>query len=123
MIFFRGGADFINDNFFLTFNIILGWDGTLDAIFDDTDCKQPDTEIGETGDCGKFGAGIAFMMFYLVLRLVLKILGLFSYQVEMCTVVHQTVLRTVLQYYGSTVLCIKYFIVIMMFYLVLRFVL
>ena len=23
-----------------------GWDGTLDAIFDDTDCKQQDSEIG-----------------------------------------------------------------------------
>ena len=23
-----------------------GWDGTLDAIFDNTDCKQQDTEIG-----------------------------------------------------------------------------
>ena len=26
-----------------------GWDGTLNAIFDDTDCKLPDSEIGETG--------------------------------------------------------------------------
>ena len=23
-----------------------GWDGTLNAIFDDTDCKKPDAEIG-----------------------------------------------------------------------------
>ena len=72
-----------------TFNIILGWDGTLDAIFDDTDCKQPDTEIGETGDCGKFGAGIAFMMFYLVLRLVFTILVAFTYQGDMYAVVHE----------------------------------
>ena len=27
-----------------------GWDGTLNAIFDDTDCKLPDSEIGETGN-------------------------------------------------------------------------
>ena len=27
-----------------------GWDGTLNAIFDDTDCKLPDSEIGETGE-------------------------------------------------------------------------
>ena len=66
-----------------------GWDGTLNAIFDDTDCKLPDSEIGETGryfdnqaattnnsiptfsppgDCGKFAAGIAYMVMYLVLR-------------------------------------------------------
>jgi len=44
-----------------------GWDGTLNAIFDDTDCKLPDTEIGETGDCGKFAAGVAYMIAYLTL--------------------------------------------------------
>ena len=44
-----------------------GWDGTLDAIMDDTDCKVEDAEIGEVGDCGNFGAGIAFMMMYLTL--------------------------------------------------------
>ena len=39
---------------------------------DDTDCKLPDTEIGETGDCGKFATGIAFMIMYLTLRLVIR---------------------------------------------------
>merc|ERR550534_1744112 len=59
--------------FFKTFILLFqmatsaGWDGTLNAIFDDTDCKLPDPEIGETGDCGKFAAGIAYMIAYLTL--------------------------------------------------------
>ena len=44
-----------------------GWDGTLTAIFDFTDCKEADPEIGENGDCGNFGAGIAYLIAYLVM--------------------------------------------------------
>merc|ERR1719454_2701971 len=47
--------------FFKTFILLFqmatsaGWDGTLTAIF------------GDTGDCGKFATGIAFMIMYLTL--------------------------------------------------------
>merc|ERR1719507_1391211 len=71
----RGGFNDVHNfkTFFKTFILLFqmatsaGWDGTLNAIFDDTDCKLPDSEIGETGDCGKFAAGIAYMVMYLVL--------------------------------------------------------
>lgn len=41
----------ISQTFILLFQMATsaGWDGTLNAIFDDTDCKLPDSEIGETG--------------------------------------------------------------------------
>jgi len=72
----RGGFNDVHNfkTFFKTFILLFqmatsaGWDGTLAAIYDDTDCKKPDPEIGETGDCGNFGAGVAFMIAYLVLR-------------------------------------------------------
>ena len=72
----RGGFNDVHNfkTFFKTFILLFqmatsaGWDGTLNAIFDDTDCKLPDTEIGETGDCGKFAAGVAYMIAYLTLR-------------------------------------------------------
>ena len=59
--------------FFKTFILLFqmatsaGWDGTLTAIFDFTDCKEADPEIGENGDCGNFGAGIAYLIAYLVM--------------------------------------------------------
>jgi voltage-gated sodium channel type II alpha len=59
--------------FFKTFIILFqmatsaGWDGTLLTIFDDTDCKVADPEIGENGDCGNTGAGIAYLIAYLVM--------------------------------------------------------
>lgn len=42
---------YISQTFILLFQMATsaGWDGTLNAIFDDTDCKLPDSEIGETG--------------------------------------------------------------------------
>ena len=59
--------------FFKTFILLFqmatsaGWAETLTAIFDDTDCKEPDPEIGENGDCGKFGAAIGYLIVYLVM--------------------------------------------------------
>ena len=59
--------------FFKTFILLFqmattaGWDGTLNAIFDDTDCKTEDAEIGETGDCGSFGVGIAYCVAHLLI--------------------------------------------------------
>ena len=72
----RGGFSDVHNfkTFFKTFILLFqmatsaGWDGTLNAIFDPSDCKKPDSEVGETGDCGSFAAGIGYMILYLVLR-------------------------------------------------------
>ena len=69
----RGGFNDVHNfkTFFKTFILLFvmatsaGWDGTLNAIFDDTDCKVEDSEMGEVGDCGNFGAGVAYLMLYL----------------------------------------------------------
>ena len=59
--------------FFKTFILLFqmattaGWDGTLNAIFDDSDCKIADPEIGEQGDCGNFAVGIAFCVAHLLI--------------------------------------------------------
>ena len=71
----RGGFNDVHNfkTFFKTFILLFqmatsaGWDGTLTAIFDFTDCKEADPEIGENGDCGNFGAGIAYLIAYLVM--------------------------------------------------------
>ena len=71
----RGGFNDVHNfkTFFKTFILLFqmattaGWDGTLNAIFDDTDCKVEDPEIGETGDCGKFGTGIAYCVAHLLI--------------------------------------------------------
>ena len=44
-----------------------GWAETLQAIADDTDCKIEDPEIGETGDCGSWGTGIAYCVAHLLI--------------------------------------------------------
>ena len=71
----RGGFNDVHNfkTFFKTFILLFqmatsaGWDGTLNAIFDDTDCKMEDSEIGEKGDCGGFAAGTAYCVAYLTL--------------------------------------------------------
>ncbi|KAJ8983096.1 hypothetical protein NQ317_007139 [Molorchus minor] len=49
-----------------------GWDGVLDGIINEEDCKQPD-EIGETGNCGNSTIGIAFLLSYLVISFLIVI--------------------------------------------------
>ncbi|KAG5888653.1 hypothetical protein JTB14_021278 [Gonioctena quinquepunctata] len=44
-----------------------GWDGVLNGIINEEECKQPDNEIGETGNCGNSTIGIAFLLSYLVI--------------------------------------------------------
>ena len=44
-----------------------GWAEALMAISDESDCDDPDPETGKTGDCGKYMAGVAYMILYLVL--------------------------------------------------------
>ncbi|XP_057653303.1 sodium channel protein para isoform X4 [Diorhabda carinulata] len=50
-----------------------GWDGVLDGIINEEDCKQPDNEIGETGNCGNSTIGIAFLLSYLVISFLIVI--------------------------------------------------
>ncbi|XP_022915603.1 sodium channel protein para isoform X6 [Onthophagus taurus] len=50
-----------------------GWDGVLDGIINEEECKQPDNEIGETGNCGNSTIGIAFLLSYLVISFLIVI--------------------------------------------------
>ncbi|XP_050314710.1 sodium channel protein para isoform X6 [Anthonomus grandis grandis] len=50
-----------------------GWDGVLDGIINEEDCKQPDIEIGETGNCGSSSIGIPFLLSYLVISFLIVI--------------------------------------------------
>ncbi|XP_065166084.1 sodium channel protein para isoform X6 [Atheta coriaria] len=50
-----------------------GWDGVLDGIINEDDCKQPNNEIGETGNCGNATIGIAFLLAYLVISFLIVI--------------------------------------------------
>lgn len=50
-----------------------GWDGVLDGIINEEDCKQPNNEIGETGNCGNSTIGIAFLLSYLVISFLIVI--------------------------------------------------
>ncbi|XP_044257372.1 sodium channel protein para-like isoform X3 [Tribolium madens] len=50
-----------------------GWDGVLDGIINEEDCKPPNTEIGETGNCGNSTIGIAFLLSYLVISFLIVI--------------------------------------------------
>ncbi|CAH1103074.1 unnamed protein product [Psylliodes chrysocephalus] len=50
-----------------------GWDGVLDGIINEDNCKQPDNEIGETGNCGNSTIGIAFLLSYLVISFLIVI--------------------------------------------------
>ncbi|KAL3289573.1 hypothetical protein HHI36_022987 [Cryptolaemus montrouzieri] len=50
-----------------------GWDGVLDGIINEEDCKLPDNEIGETGNCGNSTIGIAFLLSYLVISFLIVI--------------------------------------------------
>ena len=71
----RGGFNDVHNfkTFFKTFILLFvmatsaGWDGTLNALFDDTDCTTEDSQIGVVGDCGNFGVGVAFLIIYLTL--------------------------------------------------------
>lgn len=71
----RGGFNDVHNfkTFFKTFIYLFvmctsaGWDGAHLAIYDDTDCKEPDDETGDTGDCGSFAAGTGYLIVYLVI--------------------------------------------------------
>lgn len=59
--------------FFWQMSTSAGWDGVLDGIINEEDCKQPDNEIGETGNCGNSTIGIAFLLSYLVISFLIVI--------------------------------------------------
>ena len=44
-----------------------GWAESLEAISNDQDCDEGDSDMGNPGDCGNYMAGVAFMILYLVL--------------------------------------------------------
>ncbi|XP_031337062.1 sodium channel protein para isoform X6 [Photinus pyralis] len=50
-----------------------GWDGVLDGIINEEECKEPNLEIGETGNCGNSTIGIAFLLSYLVISFLIVI--------------------------------------------------
>lgn len=50
-----------------------GWDGVLDGIINEEDCKDPKPDLGEPGDCGNATTGIAFLLSYLVISFLIVI--------------------------------------------------
>merc|ERR1719433_158525 len=44
-----------------------GWAEALEAITAEKECDSGNSEVGNPGDCGKYMAGVAFMVMYLVL--------------------------------------------------------
>lgn len=50
-----------------------GWNDVLDGIINEENCKLPNNEIGETGNCGNSTIGIAFLLSYLVISFLIVI--------------------------------------------------
>ncbi|XP_037808788.1 sodium channel protein para isoform X2 [Lucilia sericata] len=50
-----------------------GWDGVLDAIINEENCKQPDNDKGYPGNCGSATVGITFLLSYLVISFLIVI--------------------------------------------------
>ncbi|XP_069697315.1 sodium channel protein para isoform X12 [Periplaneta americana] len=50
-----------------------GWDGVLDGIMNEDDCRKPDNELGYPGNCGSATIGIAFLLSYLVISFLIVI--------------------------------------------------
>ena len=50
-----------------------GWDGVLNAIINEENCKPDDPETGVAGDCGSTTMGIAFLLSYLVISFLIII--------------------------------------------------
>nr|XP_027236631.1 sodium channel protein para-like [Penaeus vannamei] len=62
-------------SFILLFQMMTsaGWDGVLSGIINERDCRQPDPETGDPGNCGNQPIGIAYMMAYLVMTFLIII--------------------------------------------------
>ncbi|XP_021933650.1 sodium channel protein para isoform X5 [Zootermopsis nevadensis] len=50
-----------------------GWDGVLDGIMNEDDCRKPNNELGYPGNCGSATIGIAFLLSYLVISFLIVI--------------------------------------------------
>ena len=50
-----------------------GWDGVLDGLINEKDCKETNEETGVPGDCGNTAMGIAFLLTYLVISFLIII--------------------------------------------------
>ncbi|XP_047500155.1 sodium channel protein para-like [Penaeus chinensis] len=62
-------------SFILLFQMMTsaGWDGVLSGIINERDCRQPDPETGDPGNCGSQPIGIAYLMAYLVMTFLIII--------------------------------------------------
>ncbi|XP_071512566.1 sodium channel protein para isoform X4 [Panulirus ornatus] len=76
-----GGLDAVYnfETFFQSFILLFqmmtsaGWDGVLSGIVNERDCKKPDPEIGDPGNCGNQAIGIAYLLGYLVISFLIVI--------------------------------------------------
>lgn len=50
-----------------------GWDGVLNGLINEEDCKKDDPETGEQGNCGNSAMGIGFLLCYLVISFLIII--------------------------------------------------
>ncbi|RXG73582.1 Sodium channel protein para [Armadillidium vulgare] len=76
-----GGLDEVYnfETFFKAFILLFqmmtsaGWAECLSGLINEKECKKPNPEIGETGDCGNQAIGIAFLLGYLVISFLIVI--------------------------------------------------
>ncbi|KAK8395290.1 hypothetical protein O3P69_006178 [Scylla paramamosain] len=76
-----GGLDSVYnfETFFQSFILLFqmmtsaGWDGVLSGIVNEKDCKPPDPEVGDPGNCGNQAIGIAYLLGYLVISFLIVI--------------------------------------------------
>ena len=62
-------------SFILLFQMMTsaGWDGVLSGIVNEEECKQPNTDIGDPGNCGNVAIGIGYLISYLVVSFLIVI--------------------------------------------------
>nr|XP_027236630.1 LOW QUALITY PROTEIN: sodium channel protein para-like [Penaeus vannamei] len=62
-------------SFILLFQMMTsaGWDGVLSGLVNEKDCKAPDPEHGDPGNCGNQAIGIAYLMGYLIISFLIVI--------------------------------------------------
>ncbi|CAL4103186.1 unnamed protein product, partial [Meganyctiphanes norvegica] len=62
-------------SFILLFQMMTsaGWDGVLAGIVNEKNCKLPNTDIGDPGNCGSNAIGTAYLLAYLVMSFLIVI--------------------------------------------------
>ncbi|KAK8729296.1 hypothetical protein OTU49_008750 [Cherax quadricarinatus] len=76
-----GGLDSVYnfETFFQSFILLFqmmtsaGWDSVLSGIVNEKECKPPNAEIGDPGNCGNQAIGIAYLLGYLVISFLIVI--------------------------------------------------